>query len=83
MSHSLPRRSGLRHTCHARGCQVQVAPRMLMCLPHWRRVPKALQTAVWRHYREGQEISKDPSAAYLEAQRAAIEAVAAREDPDA
>jgi hypothetical protein len=38
-----------------------------------------LRRAVWRYYREGQEIDKQPSAEYLEAQRAAIEAVAALE----
>lgn len=67
----------MSHKCHARGCQREIPPRLLMCLTHWRQVPKPLQAAVWRHYRKGQEITKDPSAAYLEAQRAAIDAVAA------
>ncbi len=49
---------------------------MLFCFAHWRLVPKHLQRAVWRTYHEGQEITKDPSEAYMEAQRAAIAAVA-------
>jgi hypothetical protein len=38
--------------------------------------PKHLQKEIWRTYRRGQEIDKQPSAEYMEAQRAAIEAVA-------
>lgn len=64
-----------KHLCHARGCQVSVPPRMLMCKPHWSRVPAELQRAVWREYTPGQEMSKDPTPAYLEAARAAIESV--------
>ena len=68
-----------QHLCHARGCRVAVPPKLLMCLRHWRMVPKALQAEVWRTYRPGQEIDKDPSAEYMVAQRAAIDAVAAGE----
>jgi hypothetical protein len=64
------------HKCHARGCEKTVPPRMLMCLPHWRAVPRQLQAAVWATYRPGQERDKDPSPEYLDAARAAIEAVA-------
>jgi protein gp37 len=67
------------HTCHARGCTVEVPPRLLMCARHWRLVPRPLQAAVWRHYRAGQENTKDPSRDYLQAAVAAIDAVAARE----
>jgi len=67
------------HCCHARGCAVEVPPRKLFCLKHWRMTPRALQAAVWEHYRPGQEIDKQPSEAYLAAMNAAIEAVAARE----
>ena len=65
-----------RHKCHARVWQVPVPPEMLMCLRHWRRVPRSIQKAVWREYRPGQEITKDPSAAYLEVMEQAIGAVA-------
>jgi len=69
----------LKHTCHAKGCEVLVAPRLLMCLKHWRKVPLELQRKVWAHYRPRQEIDKRPSAAYLDAAQAAIDAVAALE----
>lgn len=65
----------MAHTCHAEGCKVAVPPRMLMCLKHWRMVPKHLQREVWRHYRPGQEIDKNPPPEYLEVMRAAIESV--------
>jgi hypothetical protein len=64
------------HLCHARNCEQPVPPRMLMCARHWRMVPKELQTAVWREYRPGQEISKTPTAAYLAVMVEAIAAVA-------
>jgi hypothetical protein len=56
------------------GCNVPVQPRMLMCRPHWAKVPAKDKRAVWATYEPGQERRKDPSAAYL---RAAIEAVIA------
>lgn len=67
------------HTCHATACTRTVPPKMLMCLKHWRMVPKALQEDVWDAYEPGQEIRKDPTRAYLTAARAAINAVAAKE----
>lgn len=68
-----------QHTCHAKNCTKVVPPRLLMCLKHWRMVPRELQHAVWATYRPGQEVDKKPSRAYLDAARAAIEAVAAKE----
>lgn len=65
-----PRRS--RHTCHATGCTVAVPPKMFMCRSHWFALPKALRDAIWRTYRPGQEIRKDPSPEYLDAAREAI-----------
>lgn len=67
------------HTCHAEACDVVVPPRMLMCRPHWRMVPKRLQDAIWDAYVPGQEQRKDPTREYLEIAREAIEAVAAKE----
>lgn len=67
------------HTCHAHRCERVVPPRLLMCLAHWRRVPRRLQAGVWAHYRTGQEADKRPSLAYLLAARAAVLAVAAAE----
>lgn len=68
-----------KHPCHAEGCDVEVPPKMLMCLKHWRRVPKLLQQRIWATYVAGQEIRKDPTDAYMEAQEAAVEAVAQKE----
>jgi hypothetical protein len=65
----------MTHTCHARGCTREVDPSLLMCLSHWKRVPKPLQHDVWRHYRKGQELDRNPSREYLAAANAAIEAV--------
>lgn len=67
------------HHCHARACKVAVRPEMLMCLRHWRRVPRDLQQAVWRHYRRGQCEDKSPSEEWHEAADAAIGMVAALE----
>jgi hypothetical protein len=49
---------------------------MLMCRKHWFKVPQQLRDQVWATYRPGQEVDQQPSAAYLVAQRAAVEAVA-------
>lgn len=65
----------MSHRCHARGRSLEVEPKLLMCLRHWRRVPKPLQREVWRHYRPGQENDKLPSREYLTAANAAIDAV--------
>lgn len=50
-----------------------------MCSKHWRMVPRHLQNEVWRTCKVGQEVTKNPSAEYVIAQQAAIEAVAERE----
>jgi hypothetical protein len=67
------------HECHATECHVEVPPRMLMCRRHWWMVPKPLRDAVWAEYRPGQEVDKRPSNEYMDAQRAAVAAVAERE----
>lgn len=64
------------HTCHAKGCQVRTQPKMLMCLRHWRMVPKAMQQEVWGVYVPGQEVRKDPSGEYLRVVRKVIDHVA-------
>ncbi len=69
----------MAHSCHARGCGVEVPPKMLMCLRHWRMVPRRLQYRVWQEYVPGQEIRKDPTLAYLDVQKQAVEAVAKKE----
>ena len=66
----------MAHHCHARGCRVAVPARLLMCAPHWRQVPKALQSAVYRTYRPGQETDRHVAWDYLRAAIAAINLVA-------
>lgn len=67
------------HFCHALGCSVRVAPRLLMCPRHWRMVPTDLQQDVCREYRPGQERDKEPSPEYIRAAYAALCAVADQE----
>lgn len=67
------------HTCHAIGCETPTRPRMFMCLKHWRMVPRAMQNNIWAQYVPGQERRKDPTEAYLQATREAINYVAKRE----
>lgn len=71
----------MAHTCHARGCSKVVPPSMLMCLRHWRMVPKSLQRRVWDTYVVGQEVRKDPTPEYLSAAQAAINHVELAEQP--
>jgi hypothetical protein len=52
---------------------------MLMCIAHWRRVPKLLQQLVWAEYRPGQENDKKASLRYMAVQRAAVAVVAHKE----
>ncbi len=63
------------HLCHAHGCDRPVPPKMLMCLNHWKAVPFSIQRLIWKHYRRGQEIDKNPSNEYMLVQRAAVWAV--------
>jgi hypothetical protein len=74
------------HHCHARGCRTPCEPERLMCLAHWRMVPRDLQREVWRHYRHGQCDDMRPSEAWHKAADAAIRAVfdkeSARRRPD-
>lgn len=67
------------HTCHARNCTRTCAPERLMCLDHWRMVPRDIQRSVWASYRPGQCDDKRPSTEWHVAADAAIAAVAIRE----
>lgn len=55
------------HTCHWPGCEVEVPPSMWGCKEHWMRLPKFLRGQIWRTYRIGQEVRRDPSPEYIEA----------------
>lgn len=59
-----------RHTCHWPGCPKAVPPAMWGCTYHWYTLPARLRARIWATYKPGQEITKTPSAAYLEAARA-------------
>lgn len=61
--------------CAIPTCTAQAKPNQLMCWPHWRRVPKALNHAVFDTYRN---LRNDPSA-YRQARDAAIDAVVEKE----
>lgn len=67
------------HHCHALDCRTPVKPELLMCLKHWRMVPRHLQQEVWRTYRPGQCDDMQPSEEWHAAADAAIAAVAAKE----
>ncbi len=68
-----------RHRCHWPGCTRVVPPATWGCKPHWFKLPKPIRDAIWRAYEPGQEITKSPSAAYLEAARAAQAWIAAQD----
>ena len=56
-----------QHTCHWPGCGVAVPPKMWGCKRHWFTLPKPLRDAIWDAYVPGQEITKTPSAEYMDA----------------
>jgi hypothetical protein len=54
------------HHCHWPGCKAIVPPAQSGCKPHWFKLPKALRDRIWAAYVPGQEITKTPSATYLQ-----------------
>lgn len=62
----------MTHTCHWPGCARVVPPKLWGCKPHWARLPQHLRDRIWAAYVPGQEITKTPSAEYLEAARAVL-----------
>lgn len=67
------------HECHWPGCGAVVPPALWGCRPHWYSLPVDIRGRIWRAYRPGQEDTKRPSAAYIEAARAAQEWIAEHE----
>lgn len=61
------------HRCYAPWCTKNVENRRLMCLSHWRRLPKDLQKPIWTHYKEGQKITGSQSLEYIAAVKAAVQ----------
>ncbi|MCV2349318.1 hypothetical protein [Paucibacter sp. Y2R2-4] len=60
--------------CATANCQHLVQPGFLMCLPHWRQVPRVMQRDVWTWYRQIGRRS-DAARSYQAAVAAAVEAV--------
>lgn len=61
------------HTCHAPNCTIPVPPELFACKQHWNQIPRMLRAKIWAAYRPGQEITKKPSPAWMEAARQAKE----------
>ena len=65
------------HRCEAVSCQHLVQPGFLMCVGHWRQVPKKLQAEVWRTWRalNHRNAGSEDALRYRKAKQAAIDAV--------
>ena len=57
----------MNHTCHWPDCEIEVPPGLWGCRRHWFLLPRRLRSKIWRTYKKGQEITKNPSKDYLEA----------------
>lgn len=62
----------MSHECPANGCDRTVGDSVLMCPGDWRRVPKPIQNAVYRAWKDGRGAG---SPAHRAAMAAAIRAV--------
>lgn len=73
--------TALLHTCAAEECMQRISRRqLLMCLTHWRIVPKALQREVYSTIRRAQRTNVDADwSAYADAVARAIAAVREKE----
>lgn len=69
----------MTHMCHWPGCPKPVPPKMWGCREHWFTLPKRLRDNIWTNYVPGQEVTKTPSTAYIEAAKDAQEWIAAWE----
>ncbi len=61
----------MTHQCHWEGCYKEVPPKLWGCKKHWFALPLWIRDRIWATYRPGQEISKDPSASYIEVAKVA------------
>lgn len=61
------------HACHCPHCKTKVHPRMFGCKSCWFFLPQNMRDTIWATYKPGQEITKTPSAEYIQAARAAVE----------
>lgn len=56
-----------QHECHWPDCPQQVPPAMWGCKKHWFMLPAHIRGAIWAAYSPGQEVTMDPSEAYIRA----------------
>lgn len=66
----------MSHPCAIPGCTRPAKDRQLMCWPHWRRVPKALNRAIFATYAHG------PIQSYRENVAEAVRIVQAKDASD-
>lgn len=71
-----------QHHCHWPGCGAQVKPAVWGCRKHWYMLPDHLRRLIWQTYRPGQEQSKTPSRAYVEAAQAVQKWIAENHPPE-
>lgn len=38
----------MTHECAADGCKKEISIALLMCRPHWKKVPRPIQRSIWR-----------------------------------
>lgn len=55
------------HKCHWPECRKEVPPRLWGCNQHWFMLPAVLRGRIQRAYVPGQEWTKQPSPAYVDA----------------
>lgn len=67
----------MAHPCRIPRCSRPAKDGQLMCWPHWRRVPKALNRAIFETYRYG------PATAYQENVEEAVRVIEAKEAAEA
>jgi len=66
----------MAHPCRIPGCPRQAKDGQLMCWPHWRRVPRALNRAIFETWADG------PADAYRANVREAVRVIQAKELAD-
>jgi len=67
------RKNNNDHTCHWPGCDERVPARLWGCKRHWFTLPPRIREKIVKHYRRGQERSRDPSPEYIAAAKEARE----------
>lgn len=69
------------HHCHWPGCGKRTPAAVWGCVKHWKMLPREIQRRIWNSFRPGQEETKTPSRAYVEAAREAQEWIAKNYPP--